>query len=57
MFKFQTGGRVGFFLETDNFERDYNSMKAKGVTFVEDPRYEEFGTVVIFKDLVIFVII
>jgi hypothetical protein len=45
---------VGFFLETDNFERDYNSMKAKGVTFVEDPRYEEFGTVVIFKDLVFF---
>jgi hypothetical protein len=43
---------VAFFLETDNFERDYGFMKAKGVNFVEEPRYEAYGSVVIFKDLV-----
>ena len=51
-FNLQTGGRVGFFLETDNFERDYAAMKAKGVNFLEEPRYETYGSVVIFKDLV-----
>ena len=46
----QTGGRVGFFLHTDNFERDYQAMKAKGVTFKEDPRHEAYGSVVVFQD-------
>lgn len=47
----QTGGRVFLFLETDDFQRDYNSMKAKGVQFLEQPRNESYGTVVVFKDL------
>ena len=46
----QTGGRVGFFLHTDNFERDYQAMKAKGVIFREDPRHEDYGSVVVFQD-------
>lgn len=47
----QGGGRVCFFLHTDDFERDYTRMKARGVTFVESPREEEYGRVVVFEDL------
>ena len=47
----QTGGRVFLFLQTNDFWRDYESMKAKGVRFNEEPRVEEYGTVVVFQDL------
>ena len=47
----QTGGRVGFFLHTDNFIRDHTRMKAAGVDFLEEPRHEPYGTVVVFADL------
>jgi uncharacterized glyoxalase superfamily protein PhnB len=47
----QTGGRVGFFLHTDYFNRDYSRMKAAGVTFLEAPRREPYGTVAVFSDL------
>jgi len=47
----QTGGRVFLFLETDNFARDYARMRAAGVEFTEEPRHEEYGTVVVLKDL------
>src|ERR1041384_6679426 len=33
----QTGGRVFLFLRTDDFWRDYNSLKEKGVQFIRDP--------------------
>ena len=46
----QTGGRVGFFLETDDFERDHRAMCAAGVTFRETPRVEPYGTVAVFED-------
>ncbi|MEL6666170.1 MAG: VOC family protein [Pseudomonadota bacterium] len=46
----QTGGRVSFFLHTDDFARDYAAMKAKGVTFKEEPRHEAYGSVVVFED-------
>lgn len=46
----QTGGRVGFFLHTDDFRRDHAAMTAKGVHFVESPREEAYGTVVVFED-------
>lgn len=46
----QTGGRVGFFLETDNFTRDHAAMLAKGVAFKEAPRHEPYGTVAVFTD-------
>ncbi|MEU0603970.1 VOC family protein [Streptomyces sp. NPDC006393] len=47
----QTGGRVGFFLHTDDFARDHARMTAAGVTFLEQPRHEPYGTVAVFQDL------
>jgi catechol 2,3-dioxygenase-like lactoylglutathione lyase family enzyme len=47
----QTGGRVAFFLHTDAFDRDYARMQANGVHFLEEPRSEPYGTVVVFSDL------
>ncbi|MDQ6717037.1 MAG: VOC family protein [Gemmatimonadota bacterium] len=47
----QSGGRVLFFLHTDDFDRDYSAMKSKDVIFAEEPRDEEYGRVVVFKDL------
>ncbi|KQS65318.1 extradiol dioxygenase [Rhizobium sp. Leaf371] len=46
----QTGGRVSFFLFTDDFARDHAAMLAKGVTFKEEPRHEPYGTVAVFSD-------
>jgi predicted enzyme related to lactoylglutathione lyase len=46
----QTGGRVAFFLHTDDFQRDYAHLQSRGVRFVEAPRQEEYGTVVVFED-------
>lgn len=45
------GGRVGFFLHTDDFRRDHAAMSARGVKFVESPREEAYGTVAVFEDL------
>ena len=47
----QTGGRVGFFLHTDTFDADYARMKAAGVVFIDQPRTEEYGKVIVFVDL------
>lgn len=47
----QAGGRVAFFLHTDNFDEDYSYMKDHGVEFLEEPRIESYGKVVVFKDL------
>lgn len=47
----QTGGRVFLFLQTNDFWRDYQQMKDNGVVFHEEPRVEEYGTVVVFEDL------
>lgn len=47
----QTGGRVFLFLYTDDFERDYQAYKTKGVIFVREPKEEPYGTVAVFKDL------
>lgn len=46
----QTGGRVGFFLETDDFDRDHDAMQAAGVAFEEAPRHEPYGTVAVWRD-------
>ena len=45
------GGRVAFFLHTDDFAHDHAAMLAKGVTFRELPRHEPYGTVAVFEDL------
>ena len=44
------GGRVGYFLETDDFARDRAAMEARGVAFLEPPRHEPYGTVAVFRD-------
>jgi catechol 2,3-dioxygenase-like lactoylglutathione lyase family enzyme len=46
----QTGGRVGFFLHTDDFARDHARMIEEGVVFRENPRHEPYGTVAVFED-------
>lgn len=47
----QSGGRVMLFLETDDFARDFAAMSGKGVTFLEPPRHEAYGSVAVFADL------
>jgi catechol 2,3-dioxygenase-like lactoylglutathione lyase family enzyme len=47
----QTGGRVTFFLNTDDFWRDYERMVASGIHFVREPKTESYGTVAVFEDL------
>lgn len=47
----QTGGRVFLFLHTDDFWRDYEFLKQKGVEFTGAPRQETYGTVAVFSDL------
>lgn len=46
----QTGGRVGFFLESDDFARDHAAMLAAGVSFEEQPRHEPYGIVAVWRD-------
>ncbi|UWR05955.1 MULTISPECIES: VOC family protein [Ruegeria] len=46
----QTGGRVGFFLRTDDFARDHADMLANGVRFEEEPRHEPYGIVAVWQD-------
>jgi len=47
----QTGGRVFLFLHTDDFWRDYNSLRSHAVEFVREPKEEPYGTVAVFRDL------
>jgi catechol 2,3-dioxygenase-like lactoylglutathione lyase family enzyme len=47
----QTGGRVFLFLYTDDFWRDFNTYKARGVNFIREPKTESYGTVAVFQDL------
>ena len=46
----QTGGRVGFFLTTDNFDATHARMRSAGVHFEEPPRHEPYGTVAVWQD-------
>ncbi len=47
----QHGGRVGFFLHTDDFARDHARLVAAGARFEEQPRHEDYGSVAVFRDL------
>lgn len=47
----QHGGRVGFFLETGNFNKAFSRLKSAGTSLDEEPRHEVYGTVVVFRDL------
>jgi catechol 2,3-dioxygenase-like lactoylglutathione lyase family enzyme len=46
----QTGGRVGFFLHSEDFWADYDNLLKRGVNFLETPRSEPYGLVVVFAD-------
>ena len=47
----QTGGRVAFFLATDDFERSLARLRDAGVVFVRQPSRQAYGTVAVFEDL------
>ncbi len=47
----QAGGRVGFFLHTDDFDATFAAYRAAGVAFAEEPRTEPYGRVVVFADI------
>ena len=47
----QAGGRVFLFLQTDDFEQDHEAMRARGITFVREPKAAPYGTVAVFEDL------
>jgi catechol 2,3-dioxygenase-like lactoylglutathione lyase family enzyme len=47
----QVAGRVGFFLNVEDFEAAYQRLCAAGVEFVRPPRAEPYGRVAVFTDL------
>jgi catechol 2,3-dioxygenase-like lactoylglutathione lyase family enzyme len=47
----QSGGRVFLFLQTDNFNRDYQNLIDNGIRIVREPKSEDYGTVAVFKDI------
>jgi catechol 2,3-dioxygenase-like lactoylglutathione lyase family enzyme len=47
----QAGGRVFLFLYTDDLQRDLAAYRERGVNFLEQPRHEPYGSVVVFEDL------
>ena len=47
----QVKGRVGFFLQVDDFAATFARMEAAGVQFVRPPRSEVYGQVAVFLDI------
>ncbi len=47
----QTGGRVGFFLHTDDFDADHRRMVDAGIRFVREPETMPYGKVAVWEDL------
>ena len=47
----QMAGRVGFFLEVDDFEATFARLVAAGVRIVGEPRVEPYGQIVVFHDI------
>lgn len=47
----QSGGRVFLFLNTDNFERDYQNLLEHKIKIVREPIQESWGRVAVFADL------
>jgi catechol 2,3-dioxygenase-like lactoylglutathione lyase family enzyme len=47
----QFAGRVGFFLQVDDFSATYERLVAAGITFVKPPRTEAYGQVAVFLDI------
>jgi predicted enzyme related to lactoylglutathione lyase len=47
----QAAGRVGFFLQVEDFGAAYERMTSAGVEFLTTPRTEPYGQVVVFRDI------
>ena len=47
----QAGGRVFLFLQTDDFDRDFNAYRNCGVKFVRPPQKAPYGKVAVFEDI------
>ena len=47
----QTAGRVGWFLQVEDFEKEHARMRETGVVFEAEPRLEKYGMVAVFQDL------
>lgn len=47
----QFAGRVGLFLRVDDFDAALERMRRHGVEFVNEPRDEPYGRVVVFVDV------
>ncbi|MEQ1675390.1 MAG: VOC family protein [Chitinophagaceae bacterium] len=47
----QTGGKVAFFLHTDDFHRDYQQLLNNNIRIIREPVTEPYGTVAVFADL------
>jgi len=47
----QTAGRVGFFLNVEDFGAAYARMTVAGVEFLTEPRTEPYGQVAVFRDI------
>jgi catechol 2,3-dioxygenase-like lactoylglutathione lyase family enzyme len=47
----QAAGRVGFFLQVDDFDAAFQRMTAAGVRFTGPPRSEPYGRVAVFLDV------
>ena len=47
----QSGGRVFLFLNTDDFERDYNMLTDNEIRIIRPPSTEVYGRVLVFEDI------
>lgn len=47
----QVAGRVGFFLQVEDFDAAHTRMSSAGVEFVRAPRSEPYGRVAVFLDI------
>jgi catechol 2,3-dioxygenase-like lactoylglutathione lyase family enzyme len=47
----QVAGRVGFFLQVDDFDAAHRRMASAGVEFVTPPRTEPYGRLAVFLDI------
>nr|WP_315146376.1 VOC family protein [uncultured Flavobacterium sp.] len=47
----QSGGRVFLFLNTEDFDRDYQNLISNNIEIVREPKTEAYGKVLVFKDI------
>ncbi len=47
----QTGGRVFLFMNTDNFDVEYQNLIDNQINIVREPSIESYGRVLVFEDL------